>query len=109
MREATACGEQFGLSEDELAFCYALESNDSAVQVLGDETLRDIAHELVETVRCTVTIDRAIQENTSVNAVVREYLTTYAGADRHRAEACERLLALSVSSKSARGGTTWRR
>ena len=52
---------------------------------------------------------RAIQENTSVNAVVREYLTAYAGADRRRAEACERLLALSRSCKSRRGGGAWTR
>ena len=43
MREANARGETLGLTEDELAFYYALETNDSAVQVLGDETLRDIA------------------------------------------------------------------
>ena len=52
---------------------------------------------------------RAIQENTSVNAVVREYLTVYAGANRHRAEACDRLLALSRSCNSRRGGATWTR
>ena len=52
---------------------------------------------------------RAIQENTSVNAVIREYLTAYAGADRHRAEACERLLALSRSCNSRRGGGAWTR
>ncbi|MCY4349950.1 MAG: hypothetical protein OXC25_08910 [Thiotrichales bacterium] len=52
---------------------------------------------------------RAARENTSVNAVIREYLTAYAGVNRHRAEACERLLALSRSSKSARGGATWTR
>ena len=34
-------GEKLGLSEDELAFYDALETNDSAVQVLGDETLRN--------------------------------------------------------------------
>ena len=51
MREANARGEELGLTEDELAFYDALETNDSAVQVLGDETLRDIARELVETVR----------------------------------------------------------
>ena len=39
---------KLGLSEDELAFY---------VQVLGDETLRAIAHQLVETVRSNVTID----------------------------------------------------
>ena len=41
--EADARGEQLGLPEDELAFCDALETNDSVVQVLGDETLREIA------------------------------------------------------------------
>ena len=51
MREANARGEALGLTEDELAFYDALETNDSAVKVLGDETLRTIARELVETVR----------------------------------------------------------
>ena len=63
MREANARGEQLGLSEDELAFYDALETNDSAVQVLGDETLRDIARDLVETVRNNVTIDWTLREN----------------------------------------------
>ena len=51
MREANARGEKLGLSDDELAFYDALETNNSAVQVLGDETLRGIARELVTTVR----------------------------------------------------------
>ena len=63
MREASARGEKLGLSEDELAFYDALETNDSAVQVLGDETLRFIARELVETVRRNVTIDWTLREN----------------------------------------------
>ena len=63
MREANARGEQLGLSDDELAFYDALETNDSAVQVLGDETLREIARELVETVRKNVTIDWTLREN----------------------------------------------
>jgi len=63
MREAGARGEQLGLSEDELAFYDALETNDSAVKVLGDETLRGIARELVETVRSNVTIDWTLREN----------------------------------------------
>src|SRR5207247_1004886 len=46
MREANARGEALGLSDDELAFYDALEPNDSAVKVLGDETLRMIAREL---------------------------------------------------------------
>ena len=67
MREANARGEALGLSEDELAFYDALETNDSAVQVLGDETLRDIARELVETVRKNVKIDWTLRENVRAN------------------------------------------
>jgi type I restriction enzyme R subunit len=63
MREANARGEVLGLSEDELAFYDALETNDSAVQVLGDATLRAIAQELVRTVRANVTIDWTLREN----------------------------------------------
>ena len=38
LREAGARGEALGLSDDELAFYDALETNDSAVRVLGDDT-----------------------------------------------------------------------
>ena len=67
LREANARGEKLGLSEDELAFYDALETNDSAVQVLGDETLRDIARQLVETVRGNVSIDWTLRENVRAN------------------------------------------
>ncbi len=63
MREASARGESLGLSEEELAFYDALEINDSAVKVLGDETLRAIALELVTTVRNNVDIDWIVREN----------------------------------------------
>ena len=63
LREADARGEQLGLSDDELAFYDALETNDSAVQVLGDETLRAIARELVDSVRRNVAIDWTIRED----------------------------------------------
>jgi type I restriction enzyme R subunit len=56
-------GEKLGLSEDELAFYDALETNDSAVKVRGDESLRGIARELVETVKKNVTIDWTVREN----------------------------------------------
>ena len=63
MREADRRGEDLGLSEEELAFYDALETNDSAVKVLGDKTLRTIARELVEAVRNNVTIDWTVREN----------------------------------------------
>ena len=79
LREANARGEKLGLEEDELAFYDALETNDSAVQVLGDETLRTIARELVETVRGNVTIDWTLRENVRahlrrlVKRILRKY------------------------------------
>ena len=67
LREAGARGETLGLSDDELAFYDALGVNDSAVQVLGDETLCGIARELVTTVRGNVTIDWTLRENVRAN------------------------------------------
>ena len=63
MREASARGESLGLTEDELAFYDALETNDSAVKVLGEPSLRAIAQELVKTVRANVSIDWTLREN----------------------------------------------
>jgi type I restriction enzyme R subunit len=63
MRAASARGEALDLSEEELAFYDALETNDSAVKVLGEPTLRMIAQELVRTVRSNVTIDWTLREN----------------------------------------------
>jgi len=63
MREAKSRGEKLGLSEDEEAFYDALEVNDSAVKVLGDEVLKTLARELVETVRRNATIDWTVRES----------------------------------------------
>ena len=52
---------------------------------------------------------RAIREDRSVNAVLRKYLAVYAGANRRRDRACERLLALSQSHGSRRAGKAWTR
>lgn len=71
MREANARGEQLGLSSDELAFYDALETNDSAVKVLGEPTLKDIARELVTTLKNSVTIDWTLRENVRAEMRVR--------------------------------------
>jgi type I restriction enzyme R subunit len=79
MCEADRRGEKLGLSDDEVSFYDALETNDSAVAVLGDETLRTIARELVETIRSNVTIDWTVRENVrakmrvAVKRVLRKY------------------------------------
>lgn len=79
MNEATRRGEDLGLSEEELAFYDALETNDSAVAVLGDETLRDIARELVQTVKNNVTIDWTVRDSVQANLrrLVKRILRKY--------------------------------
>jgi len=79
MREAHKRGENLGLTDDELAFYDALEVNDSAVKVLGDDTLRTIARELVEAVRNNVTIDWAVKESAraKMRTIVRRLLRKY--------------------------------
>jgi len=69
MRQAANRGEKLGLTEDEVAFYDALEVNDSAVKVLGDEQLRFIARELLKTIRENITIDWTAKE--SVRAKLR--------------------------------------
>lgn len=79
MREAHKRGEKLNLTEEELAFYDALETNDTAVKVLGDETLKTIARELVETVKKNVTIDWTVKESvkaklrTMVKRILRKY------------------------------------
>jgi len=79
MREAAARGEKLGLNEAEAAFYDALETNDSAVAILGDETLKKIARELVEKVRGNVSIDWNLKESARsklrvmVKGILRKY------------------------------------
>jgi type I restriction enzyme R subunit len=79
MREANARGEKLGLTDDEVAFYDALETNDSAVKVLGDDTLRTIARELVKTVRANVTIDWTMRENVraQLRVLIKRILRRY--------------------------------
>ncbi len=79
MREASKRGEKLGFTDEELAFYDALEVNDSAVKVLGDETLRTIARELVDTVHKNTSIDWTVKESvkaklrTMVKRILRKY------------------------------------
>ncbi len=79
IKAADKRGEQLGLNEDELAFYDALEVNDSAVQVLGDDALRMIAREITEKVRSNATIDWTIKESVRAKlmVVVRRTLNKY--------------------------------
>jgi len=79
MRQASTRGEALKLTEDEVAFYDALETNDSAVKVLGDETLRTIARELADTVRKNVKIDWTVRENVraQLRVLVKRILRKY--------------------------------
>lgn len=57
IKVSAARGEEHGLSLEELAFYDALAENDSAVEAMGSEKLRVIAHELVEQMRSSATVD----------------------------------------------------
>lgn len=57
IRAARQRGEEQGLTDDEIAFYDALAENQSARDVLGDEKLRVIAHELLTKVKSNVTVD----------------------------------------------------
>ncbi|MGH9795168.1 MAG: type I restriction endonuclease subunit R [Candidatus Acidiferrales bacterium] len=79
MRLEQQRGNDLGLSEDEKAFYDALETNDSAVAVLGDDTLKKIALELLDTVRNNATIDWTEKESVRarLRAMVRRILRKY--------------------------------
>jgi hypothetical protein len=66
----------------------------------------------------TITIDedslkrarmRALQEGTSVNAILGEFLKSYAGVSREQQVAVGQIVALSRRSKSRRGERAWTR
>jgi type I restriction enzyme R subunit len=79
VKAATQRGTMLSLSEDEVAFYDALETNDSAVKVLGDDTLKTIARELVAAVRTNVTIDWTVRENVRAHlrVIVKRILRKY--------------------------------
>ena len=79
IKAADAEGERLGLTQNEVAFYNALEVNDSAVQVLGDDQLRMIAREITEKVNANTTIDWAIRESARAKlmVLVKRTLTKY--------------------------------
>jgi very-short-patch-repair endonuclease/ribosomal protein L17 len=94
VREANQRGEKLGLTNDEVAFYDALEVNDSAVAVLGDETLRLIAQELVKAVRNSITIDWSVRENVraKMRVIIKRVLRKYGYPPDKQAHATELVL-----------------
>lgn len=94
MREARLRGEKLNLNEEELAFYDALEVNDSAVKVLGDEKLTIIARELVDTIRNNVTIDWTLKESVQakLRVMVKRILKKYGYPPDKQKKATETVL-----------------
>jgi type I restriction enzyme, R subunit len=94
MRAAQERGEALGLSDEEVAFYDALETSESAVQVLGDEVLRTIARELTETVKRTATIDWTQKESVqaAMRVAVKRILRKYGYPPDMQARAVETVL-----------------
>ncbi len=93
MREAGKRGKRLKLSDDELSFYDALADNDSAVEVLGDETLRDIAREVSAKIRQSASIDWTIKETVraAMRAMVKRLLRKY-GYPPDKQEAATKLV-----------------
>jgi type I restriction enzyme, R subunit len=63
VRAARRRGEDEGLSQDEIAFYDALAENESAVQVMGNDSLKVIAHELLVSLKGSITVDWSHRES----------------------------------------------
>jgi len=72
-------GEDLGLTEDEIAFYDALAINGSAKEVLGDDTLRELARILVQKVKANTAIDWTIKESVQakLRVIVKRILRQY--------------------------------
>jgi type I restriction enzyme R subunit len=79
IRAARERGEESGLSDDEIAFYDALAENESAVQIMGDDKLRLIAHELLKSLRENITVDWAHRESARarLRVLVKRILRKY--------------------------------
>ena len=79
IKEADRRGEELNLDFREYAFYSALEVNDSSVAILGDDVLKHIARELVDSVKRNTTIDWTVRENVqakmriAVKKILRKY------------------------------------
>lgn len=79
IRAARARGEEQGLSADEIAFYDALAENDSAVQVIGDDKLKVIAHELLVSLKGNISVDWARRDSARarMRVLVKRILRKY--------------------------------
>ena len=94
LKAAHQRGEAQGLSPDEIAFYDALAENESAVQVMGNDSLKVIAHELLMSLKSNVTVDWAHRENARarLRSIVKRILQRYGYPPDLRDEAVQTVL-----------------
>lgn len=63
VRAARKRGEDEGLSQDEIAFYDALAESESAVELMGNDSLKVIAHELLVSLKGSVSVDWSHRES----------------------------------------------
>lgn len=78
-RDEISREDKLGLKPDELAFYDALANNESAVQILGDETIKRIAVEITLKLRQSTTVDWQVRESVraKLKILVRRTLQKY--------------------------------
>ena len=79
MRDAHQRGEVLGLKTDEVAFYDAIVQNDAAVLEMGDDTLKEIARQLVAAVKESASIDWNLKDSVraAMRAKIKRLLTRY--------------------------------
>ncbi|MBZ0129547.1 MAG: type I restriction endonuclease subunit R [Rhodobacteraceae bacterium] len=79
VRDARKRGEETGLTPEEVAFYDALADNQSAVDVLGNDQLKIIAHELLMGLKANVSIDWAHRDGARarLRVLVKRILRKY--------------------------------
>ena len=105
--EAEDRGNNSGLSQDELAFYDALADNESAKDVLGDDTLKQIARELTVSIRNDMSVDWTIRESVQakMKTTIKRLLKKYGYPPDQSARAVEivleqsKLMALSIAEE----------
>ncbi|WP_154604917.1 type I restriction endonuclease subunit R [Arthrobacter sp. AQ5-05] len=87
--------ELLGLTQDEVAFYDAIRTNDASVVDLGDDTLKAIAHDLVEIVRRDAKTDWAVKEQVraKLRATIKRLLRRYGYPSDHQEAATAVVLA----------------
>lgn len=92
--EAQDENRDLDLNEDEIAFYDALSTNDSAVEVLGDEILKNIATELTESIKSNLTIDWNLRESiqAEMRVIIKRLLRKYNYPPDDRKEAIKTVM-----------------